>query len=171
MLTTRRMRLIPATLDLARVELTDRAAFARLLDAEVPDNWPPDMLADALPWFLKQLEANPELSGWLGWYGVVRGDADNPSALAASGGFMGRPRDGSVEVGYSVLPQFQQQGLGSEMVASLVAWAFTHDEVTCVFAEIHATNTPSQRLVRSLGFVQSGPGKEPDTDRFELVRA
>ena len=47
MIVTARMRLVPATVALARAELTDRAEFARLLSAVVPDEWPPEILADA----------------------------------------------------------------------------------------------------------------------------
>jgi [ribosomal protein S5]-alanine N-acetyltransferase len=161
MLTTARMRLVPRTAELTRAEIADRAAFAALLRATVPANWPPDLLADALPWFLQQLETAPDQVGWLDWYGLVRGIGDQPDALVASGGFLGSPQDGTVEVGYSVLPQFQRQGLATEMVAALVDWALAQAGVQQVVAEAHADNTPSVRLLGRLGFVAIGAGREP----------
>ena len=166
MLTTARMRLVPSTADLTRAEIADRSAFATLLDATVPANWPPDLIADALPWFLQQLEAAADQVGWLDWYGLVRGTGDQPDVLVASGGFMGPPQDGTVEVGYSVLPQFQRQGLATEMVAGLVNWAIAQAEVQHVVAEVHTHNTPSVRLLRRLGFVEIGPGRDPGHLRF-----
>src|SRR5437868_1418837 len=75
-ITTRRLTLIPSDLALARVELSDRPRFAELLGASVPENWPPESAADALPWFLAQLEADPANFGWLAWY-VLR---NNPAS-------------------------------------------------------------------------------------------
>lgn len=166
MLTTARMRLVPRTADLTRAESADRPAFADLLDATVPANWPPDLLADALPWFLQQLQAAADLVGWLDWYGLVRGIGDQPDVLVASRGFLGSPQDGTVEVGYSVLPQFQRQGLATEMVAGLVEWAIAQAGVHHVVAEVHADNIPSLRLLRRLGFVAIGAGRDPEHLRF-----
>lgn len=167
---TRRLRLVPSTVELARAEIADRGAFVALLGAEVPGSWPPEMLADALPFFLGQLEQSPGLAGWLGWYGLLRGEGGAPDTLVASGGFMGRPEGGTVEVGYSVLPDFQRRGIAGEMIAALVGWALAQDGVERVVAEIQRDNTPSLRLVRSLGFVEIGPGKEEGHLRFERGR-
>jgi [ribosomal protein S5]-alanine N-acetyltransferase len=162
-----RLVLVPATAELVRMEISDRAALGRALGAAVPDNWPPELLADALPWFADQLEADPVKVGWLCWYGVLRGEGDDPAALAASGGFTGPPTEGSVEMGYSVLPQFQGRGLATEMAAALVAWALSHPDVSRVVAEVSAQNTPSLRLLRRIGFVERGPGREVGHLRFE----
>jgi [ribosomal protein S5]-alanine N-acetyltransferase len=102
---TARMRLVPATVALARAELMDRPGFAQILSAVVPDEWPPEMLADALPTFLEFIEAAPDQVGWFVWYAIVRGSGSTPDVLAASGGFKGPPEDGTVELGYSVLPR------------------------------------------------------------------
>ena len=59
---TARLKLTPATVALARAEIGDRAEFARLLRASVPDNWPPETTVDALPLFLGWLEAAPDRS-------------------------------------------------------------------------------------------------------------
>jgi RimJ/RimL family protein N-acetyltransferase len=162
-LTTARMRLIPATAETVRAEIEDRPTFAALLGAAIPADWPPEMLSDALPWFLEQLETLPERVGWLTWYGVLLGP---DPVLAASGGFTGPPQEGTVEVGYSVLPQFQRQGYATEMIASLIEWARTQPAVRRVIADARPDNTPSVRLLRRLGFTASGPGAQPDLTRF-----
>ena len=61
---TARLKLITATVTLARAEVGDHGEFARLLGASVPDNWPPETLADALPLFLGWPEATPDRIGW-----------------------------------------------------------------------------------------------------------
>jgi len=57
MIETARLKLIPATVALARAEIADPLEFSRMLHAAVPDNWPPDSAADALPLFLRWMEA------------------------------------------------------------------------------------------------------------------
>src|SRR5262245_19143536 len=89
---TRRMRLLPATAETVRAEIAHlaaadapaadgtraigagTAALAEALGADIPDNWPPELLRHALPFFLKQLEEKPERAEWMAWYGLVRGD-------------------------------------------------------------------------------------------------
>jgi hypothetical protein len=76
------------SIDLARAEIGDRSKFSELLGASVPDNWPPETLAEALGFFLDLLERNPSWSGWLGWYALLRTgrDVDKCSGLDPDGG-------------------------------------------------------------------------------------
>lgn len=167
---TPRMALVPATAELIGLELDDPAALGRALGAEVPANWPPELVRDALPWFRSQLEADPALSGWLCWYGMVRnGGADAP-VLAASGGFMGPPVEGIVEVGYSILPQFGGQGYATEMMGALTDWAFAHPNISTVAAEALPDNGASLRVLAKLGFAQAGTAQEPGHVRFERAK-
>ncbi|MER3514457.1 MAG: hypothetical protein C4310_08775 [Chloroflexota bacterium] len=55
--------------------------------------------------------------------------------LVGSGGFKGPPHAGAVEIGYSVLPQYQGKGYATEMVAGLVRRALKHAEVDRIVAE------------------------------------
>jgi RimJ/RimL family protein N-acetyltransferase len=164
MLTTPRLRLVPATVALARAEIADREDFARLLEATIPDNWPPETLADALPLFLQWMEAAPDRVGWFGWYAVTRDD----NVLAGSVGFKGPPQEGAAEVGYSVLPQFQCRGYATEMVAALVRWALGQPGVDRVIAETEPVNVASCRVLKKVGFTLAGAGTEPGSVRFEI---
>lgn len=168
MLLTSRLRLVPATVPLARAELADRATFAAMLEARVPDNWPPESAADALPWFLQQLEEAPEeRAGWLAWYGVRSATNGEPATLVGGAGFLGPPVGGTVYTGYSVLPQYQNQGYATEMVRALVEWALARPGVRRVAAETGADNNPSVKLLKGLGFHEVGAGEEAGHLRFE----
>ena len=143
MIVTARMRLVPASVALARAELTERAEVAQLLSATVPDEWPPEILADALPLFLEWIEAAPDRVGWYVWYATVRALREASDMLAgdvgdilmASTDFKGPPQDGMVEIGYSVLPRFQGHGYATEMVRALIDWAFVQPGVARIVAE------------------------------------
>ena len=139
------MRLVASTAELVRSELFDRIDFARALGFNVPEDWPPDEAADALPWFLEQLErADPRDVGWYGFYGIAVDGAE--PVLVGGGGSLGPPVDGSAEIGYSVLPAFQHRGFALEMMA--------------------AGNVPSRNLLGRLGFAETGPGREVGSLRF-----
>jgi RimJ/RimL family protein N-acetyltransferase len=162
------MRLVPATVALARAEIEHPLEFTRLLGATVPQNWPPESLADALPLFLAWLEAAPDQVGWFGWYALRRGPAPADATLVGSVGFKGPPRGGTVEIGYSVLPQFRRRGYAAEMVGGLTRWALSQPGVSRVIAEAEATNLASVGVLLRVGFAEEGPGAEPGSLRYEL---
>jgi [ribosomal protein S5]-alanine N-acetyltransferase len=163
---SRRLKLIPATVDISRAEIADRLEFARLLGALVPENWPPETLADALPLFLGWLEAAPDCVGWFGWYALAPADGSASPVLVGSAGFKGPPHDATVEVGYSVLSQFQGRGYATEMVAALVEWALAQPGVERVVAETEWDNPASVRVLDKIGFSRIGPTANPGGERF-----
>jgi len=163
---TRRLRLVPATVDLARAEIAGGATLGALLGAAVPSNWPPESAADALDYFLALLEANPGHSGWLGWYAIADAEGAGPT-LVASGGFFGPPDgEGTIETGYSVLPQYQRRGYATEMIAGLIGWATSHASVRRVVARTDRENVGSRKVLGALGFEEAGPTGEPGELRY-----
>jgi len=167
---TARLELTAATIPLSEAELSDRAAFARLLGAQVPAEWPPETAADALPLFLGWLREHPEWYRWLAWYGVrVTG---TERVLVGGCGFLGGPDEtGMVEMGYSVLPQFQRQGIATEMVEALIAWAFENASVSRIEADTSPDNAGSWRILARAGFIAAGPGREPGSVRLRRERS
>jgi len=163
--TTDRLRLVAGTKALAAAEIGDRAKFAKLLGVLVPDTWPPDSLRDVLGYIYGLYKEHPEWEGWLAWY-AVRIDNDDP-VLCGSVGFKGPPDEqGIVEIGYSVLPEFQGHGLATEMVAAIVKWAKRQPQVKRVEAETNIDNKPSIRVLEKNNFSYIGVGIEPCTIRF-----
>jgi RimJ/RimL family protein N-acetyltransferase len=167
---TARLKLVPATVAHVRAEIGDRVEFARLIQAEVPENWPPESAANALPLFLKRLTAAPDSAGWFGWYVLNQSDGVNLPVLVGSCGFMGPPRNGDVNIGYSVLPQFQRRGFATEAVGGLVQWALEKPAVNRIVAETEWANPASVRVLTKLGFTPAGPTKDHRGTRFELPR-
>jgi RimJ/RimL family protein N-acetyltransferase len=167
MIVTERLTLVPGTLALIRAEIGDREAFARLLGALVPATWPPETTVDALPLFLAWLEAAPDRVGWFGWYALARMGETAAPTLIGGGGFLGPPEQGAVQIGYSVLPEYQRQGYATEIVRALVRWALTQPGVACVNAETEWANPESAKVLAKTGFEIVGPGSAPGGTRFE----
>lgn len=165
-LVTHRLRLVPATVELVRAELNGNAALAQALGAVVPANWPPETLAEVTPLFLDCLEREPGDVGWYGWYGLLSDVEPGALVLGASGGFKGPPENGTVEIGYAVLPQFQGRGYATEMVLAMTGWALAQPGVECVMAEVMTGNSASLRVLAKAGFEPAGDGEEPGSLRF-----
>ncbi|MFC2078813.1 GNAT family N-acetyltransferase [Candidatus Bipolaricaulota bacterium] len=162
---TSRLRLIPATADLVRLEIENPDAFFGHLEVESTCDWPSESLADALPHFLERLESDPSSVGWLAWYWVHK--TPRSSQLIGGGGFKGAPEDGTVEIGYETRAGFRRQGFATEAMRALVSWALGHPEVECVVAEIRFDNSGSLAVLGKLGFSQVGLGSDVDLLRFE----
>ena len=172
---TPRLMLIPATAEALRAELVGREALAAVLDIDVPGSWPPDLYdADAVRWTLSALEEGRAPGGWRFYYIVERPAPDARPRLCGGGGFVGAPDvTGTVEIGYSIVPERRRRGYARETVDAWIAWAFGHAEVTRVIAHTLRDLTPSIRLLESAGFSYVGPhaaAGEPDAIQYERRR-
>jgi [ribosomal protein S5]-alanine N-acetyltransferase len=169
-LTTGRLELVAGTVELARAEINDLEAFAALLNVPKPAVWPPPLNDEnSQRYFLASLEqAGPEDAGWNLWFCVRR----EPRALVGGAGFKGRPQDGVVEIGYSMLESEQRRGYCTEAVRALIGWAFSHPEVKMVIAHTLPELKPSIRVMEKCGFVFAGYGPLEEgvqTVRYELA--
>jgi len=98
-------------------------------------------------------------------------DLDSPRTLVGAGGYFGPPdAEGTVEIGYSVLPEWQRRGYASEMVQALLDHAFTFANIKRVIAHTTAANPASISVLLRCGFHAEGAGREFGTLRFGCSR-
>jgi ribosomal-protein-alanine N-acetyltransferase len=169
---TRRLELLAATAAMIRAEIHDRAEFGRLVQAEVPENWPPPLNDEASQqWTLRFLLSNPQSPGFGYWYLTLPEESRGSRILVGIAGFKGSPTaEGVVEIGYSVMEDRQQNGYGSEAASGLIAWAFEHPEVTQVLAETYPHLRPSIRVMERNGMSFLGAGSESGVIRYGISR-
>jgi RimJ/RimL family protein N-acetyltransferase len=167
---TPRLLVTSGTEQLVDAELTDPGRLGSLLGARVPPSWPPETLEDVLPTFLATCRASANCGPWtLPWYAVL--SEPDGAVLCGSIGFKGPPRAMSVELGYSVLPEFQGRGIATEMVIAVSRWALAETGVAIVEAEVFSGNVASARVLEKADFEPSGPGVEPGATRYRCERA
>ena len=161
-ITTKRLQLIAATLESLAAEAHDRAKLSRLLNADVPADWPPPLNDDASLRFLAdRLTARPDSVGWLAWY-FIRSEPPAPRVVIGNGGFKGLPsNDGVVEIGYSLFPEFHHQGYATEAVTGLVQWAFANPVVRRVTAQTLPGHRASIAVLERAGFAPMPQPIEP----------
>jgi RimJ/RimL family protein N-acetyltransferase/uncharacterized damage-inducible protein DinB len=166
-LRTERLRLVPATPDLVRADLAGPARLAAALGHPVPESWPPPLYdRAAMEQALAQLEAGGTPEPWTLHYVI-----GPEGAVAGIGGYKGPPdRDGTVEIGYSILPAFQRRGFATEAARALVETAFRSGAVSRVIAETLPGLVPSIRVMERSGLHLAGEGSEPGVVRYQLSR-
>ncbi|HET7232727.1 MAG TPA: GNAT family N-acetyltransferase [Longimicrobium sp.] len=167
-LRTPRLRLVGATPALLRAEGDDRARFGQLLNARVADRWPPELYDDdARLWTLAAVEREPQHAGWWMYYVVV----EDAGEVVGVVGYKGPPGDdGTVEVGYGIVPGHRRRGIATEATAALVDRAFADPRVTRVIAETMPELVASIGVMEKLGFTLEGDGSEPGVIRYTLPR-
>ena len=147
-------------------ELEGHDRLAEELDVAVPGDWPPEHHdADTLR-FSRDALSRPGAAGWWLHY-IVLVDAARPT-LVGTAGYKGPPSDGSVEIGYSVVPSQRRRGIATEASAALIeeAWRRGADAVV---AHTLPHLEPSIGVLRKLGFEPSEP-PEPGVLAFTLRR-
>lgn len=97
------------------------------------------------------------------------------------GGCSWRPRamdPAAGDIGYTLAPEFQNQGLGTEAVRALVDWIFQERSAKRVEATVFVGNERSRKVLLSLGFEEEGlwrakvakRGRRIDEWAFVLLR-
>ena len=168
MIRTERLDLVPASLELLRAELASAKHLEAALGAHVPEDWPPgEYDRAALAFFCSRLEAEgPPSADWYVWYAVRRARKGGKGLLIAAAGFLGPPRAGRAEIGYSVIPSARNRGFASEIVQALTEFAFGQG-VGRVVAHTSDSNPASAHVLLRCGFLRAGAGPTPGSVLYQ----
>lgn len=170
---TPQLELVAATEAQLRAELAGRGEFAEALGARVPENWPPELYGEhdsaAVRWVLgRMVEAQAERRFFQYYFVLVEDDGGR--TLVGVGGFKGAPVDGTVELGYEVLPQYRRRGFATEATAGMLTFAFSHGDVQTVAAQTLPHLVASIGVLQRCGFRLVGDGDADGVIRFEIER-
>jgi RimJ/RimL family protein N-acetyltransferase len=169
-LESERLRLVAASTSLVQKDLAGPDQLALGLGVSVPDNWPPELYDRRAMQYAAQQLADFREHRWSFWYLVSRRAEEE--VLVGICGFRGSPdAGGSVELGYSILSQFRNQGFATEAVGRLLAWAFSHGAIMEVSAETFPHLTQSIRVLEKNGFTLTGKGSERGVVRYAVQRS
>ena len=134
----------------------------RLLGCSIPAGWVESIPAAER---LAQLETDPDEQPWLVRAMVLRGTG----RIVGQAGFHEPPdADGTVELGYEVVPRHRRHGYAREAVLALMAWARATGRVKRFRACVSPANVPSREFLDTLGFERAGH-RIDEVDGLELV--
>jgi ribosomal-protein-alanine N-acetyltransferase len=165
-LRTERLMLVALTPGLARAALEDRAQLGRRLGVRVPVTWPGADFARMLPRIAQGAErGEPGAEPGAEPTRLIVHEVDR--TLIGETGFHGPPDEsGTVEVGYSIVPDYRGQGFALEATRALIDEAFARPDVCRITAACLDDNVASLKVLERLGMRLVGATGE--TLRFEL---
>jgi len=148
-----RLELVACSLPVAHGILRDRGRAETLLRARIPEDWPLPALRGYLPYYVQMLAGDPTMLGWGIWLVVHAAER----VVIGDVGFKGRSEGAeTVDIGYSILPAYRNQGYAYEAARALIDWAFQQPGIARVIATCLPTNTPSVRVLEKLGMQRAG---------------
>ena len=164
---TPRFELVSMSLAFMRhLRAGDFEAASREMGATVPTTLRED-LVDFLNYRIPALEGDPSIQPWIGRAIVATAPDGRREALGTIGFHAPPDEGGRVEIGYSVEPSWRRQGVATECVAALLAWAEAQG-VRRFRASVAPGNEPSLAIIRRLGFREVG-SQIDEIDGLELV--
>lgn len=170
MITTARLRLVPATSAHFAALDESEEALAASLGVQPAAEWLGfDAAREAMVQAGSHLLDHPEAADWWTYWFVHPGDA----RLIGLGGYKGAPAEGAVEIGYAVAPGYRGQGIAREAAQGLVDSAFADPRVERALAHTLPEANASTAVLSRLGFRHEGAIVDPEDGevwRWQLSR-
>lgn len=81
-------------------------------------------------------------------------------------GFKGLDKDGYIEVGYSISPNYRKKRIMTEALAAMSKRFSKYENVNGIAASVKKTNTGSIKVLRNCGFAEAGTSEQELFYRF-----
>lgn len=157
MIETERLKLIAANMTQFNNLSWGDEWFAESLGVTLAREWL--RFPEAIEGGQKLLEANSQNLRWGTHFFIHKDD----NKLIGLGGYKGAPGDaGTVEIGYSLSPDYENQGLATEAARGLINEAFSWAIVEMVDAHTLAEENASTRVLQKCGMTKIGEADDPD---------
>jgi ribosomal-protein-alanine N-acetyltransferase len=167
-LKTSRLRLVAMTPAMLEADAARDGSLSTFLSAKLTEEWPPfEWEAHVIEMIFAHATQVPSRLGWHRYVLISEG-ALSGTLIGCVGGFP--KEDGTVEIGYSTLPEFQRRGYGSEAAGALIDWLLRQQGIQAVTAQAYSNAVESIKVMERCGMVFTGEGDEPGTVRFRRER-
>lgn len=88
---------------------------------------------------------------WIGYFATIDGHE-----IVGSGGFKGKPKDGTIEIAYNTFKKFEGKGIGTEICRQLVLLSLQTDPLIRITARTLPENNASAQILKRNGFECNG---------------
>ncbi len=165
---TARLALIAITAETLESEKAADGQLGQLIQCGVPANWPPvDWEPHVLDMLLAQFDRDPTQVGWHRYVGLIQPDGSR-LLIGTLGAFPRESLPAECEIGYTILPPYEGQGLATEAAQGLLEYLRGDGRLRSVVAHTFPRLAGSIRVMEKCGFVPDGDGEEPGTVRYRL---
>jgi ribosomal-protein-alanine N-acetyltransferase len=142
------------------------AEAAAVLDGVRPAHWADDFPAEGDRVVVGLFAENP---AWLGRFGHRQAVERASGLVVGSIGLFWPPADGTVEIGYGIVPSRRGRGYASESTRALTAHALTAPGVHTVVAGVELSNPASVRVLVKAGFRLLSTDAEQGTAQYGVT--
>lgn len=139
--------LVTPDLALLDAAIEGRSALEQALGCDVAEGW--DVFGQSLGRIREAVAMDPASTRW----GTRLFVLDTPRVLVGWGGFKGSPRDGVVELGYAISPNWEGRGIATAAIGELLRDAYTAPDIRSVIAHTLPETGPSVRVLGKSGFL------------------
>ena len=145
---TERLYLVACDQTILQKAIDGDSHLAEYLKVFVPENW--TVFGErALQHSLTKLVENDTENGWWSYLVLEK----NENKLIGLCGYKGQPtQDGIVEIGYEIMPEYQNKRLATEVANALVANAFSLDKIVAVQAHTLGAANASTKILEHCDF-------------------
>lgn len=145
---TQRLRLAPCPLFIAEACTKKISKEINTLGFKFSEDWPSTDMKEFLSSYINKMKPNESKYFWGVWLMILSSE----NKVIGDVGFIDEhSKDGVVEMGYSVVPSYRNQGFGFEAVNALTDWALKQTVVKKIIAQCDKDNQYSIRILKKLG--------------------
>ncbi|HYO50155.1 MAG TPA: GNAT family N-acetyltransferase [Chloroflexia bacterium] len=149
---SKRLLLVPFSLQMVEAALDRDSEIWHTLSIRPHDEWPGEDIKEELPLFAQALGKDPTRAEW----GRIIIHAAHRMIIGDIGFQEPPDANGTVEMGYSIVPSHRKRGYATEAGRAIIAWAFSRPEVGRVTANCLQDNHASIRVLEKLGMKRMG---------------
>jgi [ribosomal protein S5]-alanine N-acetyltransferase len=168
------IELRPMTPEFIDALLDDRREEAtRLLDVELPDEFPSQGERGFLGFRLRQMREDARFRTWCPHAIVLGGTMIGHAGYHGPPGINSAQNPDAVEYGYKIFPAWRGRGFATEAAVMLMDLAEERAGIRRFVLAVSPANDPSLAIVRKLGFVKTGEQMDEEDGLehiFELQR-
>jgi RimJ/RimL family protein N-acetyltransferase len=140
--------------------LQEGKQVSNLFSAHVPESWPPTAV-------------EPPTNDAIGWkrFYLSHPEPDGKKSIVGIAGIGVWPAEKrTVQVGAALVPEYQGQRLGEEIVAALGKWALSQPQYDSVVCDVPENHLASAKSLGRAGYVKSAQNPMPGYFRFVMTR-
>ncbi|MBA3824157.1 MAG: GNAT family N-acetyltransferase [Ktedonobacterales bacterium] len=124
--------------------------FAALRQVTISAAWLQSDLLEHLPIIVGSMDALRDDELWV-WVII---EAASRTLIGDVGFHQPLTESATIEIGYALVPAYQQRGYATEAVDALIGWAFTQPEPQRIIAKISPENAASITVARKVGMIE-----------------
>lgn len=156
-LETDRLILINYTLEMIQATIGRTEALERASGYQVSPDWPGIDFFFYLPYVLENVKKDDRM---IKWTRLVVLKQEN-KIIGEIGGQGNPDETGEIELGYSIVPEYQNKGYMSEALSEMIAWLAEQPNIIRIFARCYEQNEASIQVLKHNRFVHI---EEKDTE-------